>query len=118
MNKLTKSLWFELLALTALAFSFILTDCSSNCNKKVANEVRVIASAVPHAEMLESIKDEMKAEGINLKIIVTDDYNMPNRALAEKEADANFFQHLPYLEEQIKQFNYPLINIAAIELEP
>jgi len=104
--------------LFVLCSLFLITDCASNCRAKKSNEIRVVASAVPHAEMLEAIKDELRAQGITLKIIVTDDYNMPNRAVAEKEADANFFQHLPYLEEQIKQFHYPLFNIAAIELEP
>lgn len=92
--------------------------CSKNCVNKDQKELRVISSAVPHAEMLEEVKKDLKDQGINLKIIITDDYNMPNRAVAEGEADANFFQHLPYLEEQIKQFKYPLVNIANIELEP
>lgn len=78
----------------------------------------MVASAVPHAQMLEAIKPDLKAEGINLIIIVTDDYNMPNRALANKEVDANFFQHLPFLEEQIKQFHYPIQSLAQVEIEP
>lgn len=95
----------------------MLMHCTDGCQKR-SNELRVVASAVPHAEILEAARTELEAQGINLKIIVTDDYNMPNRALAEKEADANFFQHLPYLLEQVKQFKYPIYNAAAIELEP
>jgi len=90
----------------------ILVGCSSKPGLKVA------ASAVPHAQMLEFIKPELKEQGINLVIMVVDDYNMPNRALADKEIDANFFQHIPFMQEQIKEFKYPIIDFAKIELEP
>ena len=53
-----------------------------------------------------------------MEIIVTDDYNMPNRALASGEIDANFFQHIPFLDEQVKEFKYPIESIAKIEIEP
>ena len=68
--------------------------------------------------MLEFVKPDLKAQGIDLIIIVTDDYNIPNRALAGKEVDANFFQHIPFMEEQIKQFHYSIASIAKIEIEP
>lgn len=93
---------------------FLLPGCSS----KPKNGLKVAATPVPHAQMLEFIKPDLKAQGIDLIIIVTDDYNMPNRALADKEIDANFFQHIPFMEEQIKQFHYPIISIAKIEIEP
>ncbi len=80
--------------------------------------LKVAATAVPHAQLLEYAKPLLKEKGIELKILVMDDYNLPNRALADGEVDANFFQHLPFLEEQIKQFDYPIISYAAIEIEP
>jgi len=85
---------------------------------KQPDELKVAASAVPHAEMLEHIQPELKQAGIKLTIVVSDDYNMPNRALAEHAVDANFFQHANFLAEQIKQFHYPIESIAKIELEP
>jgi D-methionine transport system substrate-binding protein len=85
---------------------------------KPSNGLKVAATAVPHAQMLEFIKPDLKAQGIDLNIIVTDDYNMPNRALAQKEVDANFFQHVPFLDEQIRQFHYRIENFGAIEIEP
>lgn len=97
---------------------FTLVDCSTNCQKSTGKSIKIVASAVPHAEMLEEIRAELKEQGIDLKIIVTDDYNMPNRAVAEKEADANFFQHQPYFDEQVKLWNYPLIALTTVELEP
>ncbi len=92
----------------------LLTSCSS----KPKNGLKVAATPVPHAQMLEFVKPGLQAQGIDLIIIVTDDYNMPNRALADKEVDANFFQHIPYMEEQIKQFHYPICCLAKIENEP
>ena len=100
----------------ALIFCLVLLLNNSCSNKP--HGLRVAASAVPHAEMLEFIESEMEAQGFPLEIIVTDDYNTPNRALASKEIDANFFQHAPFLDAQIEQFHYPIESIAQIEIEP
>jgi D-methionine transport system substrate-binding protein len=89
-----------------------------SCSSKKSNTLKVVATPVPQAQMLEYIKPALKAEGIDLEIMITNDYNMPNRALAHKEIDANFFQHIPFLEEQIKIFHYPLVDFAKIEIEP
>ncbi len=96
----------------SLALVFLL-GCSQS-----KDGLKVVATPVPHAQMLEFIKPDLKAQGIELNIVITDDYNMPNRALNDGEADANFFQHIPFLEEQIKQFNYKIESIAKIEIEP
>src|SRR4051812_13905008 len=98
--------------LCALVLS-LLVGCSSTPK----NGLKVAATAVPHAELLEFVKPDLKAQGFDLIISVAADYNIPNRALSDKEVDANFFQHLPFLEEQIKQFHYPIVSIANIELE-
>jgi D-methionine transport system substrate-binding protein len=68
--------------------------------------------------MLEQIKPDLEKQGIDLIIVVSDDYNIPNRALANNEVDANFFQHIPFLQEQVRHFNYPIKSLAAIEIEP
>ena len=100
-------------ALILTAYLLILPGCSQK-----QPSLRVAASSVPHAEMLEFLKPDLKAEGIDLEIIVTDDYNLPNQALANKEVDANFFQHTPFLQAQIEQFHYPIQSIAKIQIEP
>ncbi len=82
------------------------------------NELKVAASAVPHAELLEFVRPDLASQGIDLRIIITDDYNMPNRALAQEEIDANFFQHIPFFDEQVKYFGYPIETLAKIEIEP
>jgi D-methionine transport system substrate-binding protein len=88
------------------------------CSSTPKHTLKVAATATPHAQMLQFAEPDLKAQGIDLVIIVTDDYNMPNRALAHKEVDANFFQHIPFMEEQIKQFKYPIMSLAKIEFEP
>lgn len=90
----------------------------AGCFSEQKNDLKVAASSVPHAQMLEFIKTDLKDQGIELTIIVTDDYHMPNRALANGEIDANFFQHIPFLDEQIKHFDYPIEVLAKIEIEP
>lgn len=92
----------------------LLTSCSS----KPHQGLRVAATPVPHAEMIEHIRQDLQNEGVHLSLIITEDYHMPNRALAAGEIDANFFQHLPFLEDQIQQFDYPIESLAQIEIEP
>ncbi len=104
-------------ALYVLACAAFLT-LICGCSKKSENGLKVAATPVPHAEMLEFVKPDLKAQGIDLIIIVTDDYNMPNRALANKDVDANFFQHIPFMQLQIKEFHYPIQSIGKIEIEP
>ncbi|MFI6574760.1 MetQ/NlpA family ABC transporter substrate-binding protein [Nocardiopsis sp. NPDC050513] len=64
--------------------------------------LRVGATPVPHAEILEFVDDELAAEaGLALDVVVFTDYNQPNAALAEGELDANYYQTLPFLEEYL-----------------
>lgn len=88
------------------------------CGRSDKNTLKIAASPVPHAEMLEDIKADLKKEGVNLDIIVVDDYNLPNRMLNDKEVDANFFEHTPFLDEQKKEFGYQIDSLAKIHLEP
>jgi D-methionine transport system substrate-binding protein len=104
-------IWFIFLIPMILA----LAACNNSSKK---GGFKVAATPVPHAEILEFAKPDLKAQGIDLEIIVTDDYNIPNRALSNKEVEANFFQHIPFMEEQIKQFHYTIESIAKIEIEP
>lgn len=92
----------------------ILFGCSHS-NEKC---LKVAATSVPHAEILEFIKPELKKEGIDLDIVITDDYQLPNRLLAEKEVDANFFQHRPFLESQEKLYGDRLVVLAEVHYEP
>jgi D-methionine transport system substrate-binding protein len=78
--------------------------------------LRVITSPVPHAEILRFAQS--LAPDLPLKIIEIDSAVRPNELLASGDADANFFQHVPYLRQQEKDLNTPFVVIAAVHIEP
>ncbi len=61
--------------------------------------LKVGATPIPHGDLLQLIKPDLEAQGIKLEIVELTDYVTPNILLAEKQLDANFFQHLPYLND-------------------
>lgn len=81
-------------------------------------EITVGATAVPHAEILEQVKDALAAEGYTLNIVIYDDYVLPNQALAEGTLDANYFQHRPYLNSYNESNGTDLVSAAVIHYEP
>ncbi len=85
-------------------------------DKKVV--LKVGATPVPHAEILKVIQPILAKDGIELKIVEFTDYVRPNVALAEKELDANFFQHLPYLQQFAADRKLDLISLIAVHIEP
>ena len=80
--------------------------------------VKVGATPVPHAEILEIAQPLLKAKGYDLEIVEFTDYVTPNLAVDEGELDANFFQHLPYLNEFNKNKNTKLVKTVNVHLEP
>ncbi|OQP07471.1 methionine ABC transporter substrate-binding protein [Geobacillus sp. 46C-IIa] len=114
-------------ALLAAILVFALAACGGNNNDENAAgedkggglvKLKVGASNVPHAEILEQAKPMLKEKGIDLEIITFQDYILPNKALADKEIDANYFQHIPYLESQMKEHGYDFVNAGGIHIEP
>ncbi len=85
-------------------------------DKKVV--LKVGATPVPHAEILKAIQPLLAKDGIELKIVEFTDYVRPNVALAEKELDANFFQHLPYLQQFAADRKLDLVSLIAVHIEP
>lgn len=81
--------------------------------------LKVGATAVPHAEILEAAKPLLEKEGITLDIVEFNDYVQPNLALNDKELDANFFQHEPYLKNFMEEHkDVKLVNAGGIHIEP
>ncbi|ARK20853.1 methionine ABC transporter substrate-binding protein [Sporosarcina sp. P26b] len=76
------------------------------------------ASNTPHAVILEEAKPLLAEKGYDLVIESYTDYVLPNKDLDEGELDANYFQHIPYLESQIADFGYDFVNAGAIHIEP
>ncbi|YCH22051.1 MetQ/NlpA family ABC transporter substrate-binding protein [Pseudomonas sp. D1-3] len=83
-----------------------------------AEALRVAASAVPHAEILNFVKPALAKEGVELDVKVFTDYVQPNVQVAEKRLDANFFQHQPYLDEFNKSRGTSLVSVGGVHVEP
>jgi len=91
----------------------------AGCGKKnQENTVVVGASPVPHTEILEFIKDKMAAEGYVLEIKEFTDYVQPNLATESGELDANFFQHVPYMESFNADYGTHLVSVFPVHFEP
>ncbi|OXB92869.1 MetQ/NlpA family ABC transporter substrate-binding protein [Parageobacillus galactosidasius] len=111
-------------ALFAIVLVLALAACGGNNNadggKKEGKLTKLVvgASNVPHAEILEKAQPILKEKGIDLKIVKFQDYVLPNKVLADKEIDANYFQHIPYLEAQKKEHGYDFVNAGGIHIEP
>ena len=111
-----KTLSIVLALVLALA---ALSGCGSAAEAPAELEViKVGASATPHAEILESVKDVLAAEGYDLQVVIYDDYILPNKALADGELDANYFQHTPYLNSYNASNGTDLVSAALIHYEP
>ena len=80
--------------------------------------ITVAASATPHAEILEEAKPILEKEGYDLEVTVFDDYVRPNEVVESGEFDANYFQHIPYLEQFNEEKGTHLVNAGGIHYEP
>ncbi len=82
-------------------------------------EVIVGASPVPHAKILEFVRDNLAADaGISIEIREFDDYVLPNQALNDGELDANYFQHVPYFEAEVAEKGYEFEHGEGVHIEP
>ena len=88
---------------------------STSADDKVS---KVAASATPHAEMLEQAKPLLEAKGYDLQVTVFDDYVQPNEVVESGDFDANYFQHIPYLESFNEEKGTHLVNAGGIHYEP
>ncbi|MBO2943877.1 MetQ/NlpA family ABC transporter substrate-binding protein [Paenibacillus sp. F411] len=116
----------------ALAMLLVLAACGTDTEKEstgsdagakdgAASEtvtLRVGASPQPHSQILEHVKPVLEQEGIQLEIIEFTDYVQPNQQTDQKEIDANFFQHKPYLDGEIEQRGFDLAPVTAVHVEP
>ena len=101
----------------ALGVALAFTGCgSTNASDKT---IKVGAVPTPHAEILtEVVKPILEKQGYDLQVVEFDDYVLPNNALANHEIDANYFQHLPYLENYNEENDTDLVSVATVHFEP
>lgn len=83
-----------------------------------AKVLTIGATPVPHADILKFITPSLKKQGITVRIVEFSDYVQPNLALSDRELDANFFQHVPYLESFSKDRGLKLSVLASVHIEP
>ncbi|WP_449601044.1 MetQ/NlpA family ABC transporter substrate-binding protein [Paenibacillus sp. Marseille-Q9583] len=125
-----------LLTFFSLTLVVVLAACGNNNNasnsaatnapkdgaatESSAEPVKLVvgASPVPHAEILKAIAPLLEAQGITLEIKEFTDYVQPNVQLSEKNLDANFFQHQPYLDDQNQKNGSDLVSVTAVHVEP
>ena len=117
-----KKILGALLAVTTLA-TFGLAGCGNSGSNGAASKeddktITVAASPTPHAEILEVVKEILAAKGITLDIQVYNDYVVPNTVVDDGTVDANYFQHLPYLEDFNAENNTHIVSVSAIHVEP
>ena len=93
----------------------------AGCGKSTSADdkvIKVAASATPHAEILEQAKPLLEAKGYDLQVTVFDDYVQPNNVVEGGDFDANYFQHIPYLESFNEEKVTHLVNAGGIHYEP
>lgn len=93
-------------------------DASIDYSALNGETVSIAATPAPHAEILEIVKNILAEKGITLKIQVVNDYVTPNTFVEDGSIDANYFQHLPYLEDFNAQQGTHLVSVAGIHVEP
>ena len=94
------------------------SDKESGTKEAAGKTIKVAASATPHAIILEEAKTLLKKQGWDLEIKVFDDYVQPNNVVESGEFDANYFQHIPYLENFNKEKGTHLVNAGEIHYKP
>ena len=93
-------------------------DTEINYEALAGSTVSVAASPTPHAEILEVAKQILAEKNITLKIVEFTDYVQPNNVVESGDCDANYFQHLPYLEDFNKENGTHVVSVSTIHVEP
>ena len=99
----------------ALTLALSLAACGAKADEKT---IKVGATPAPHAAILEVAKEILAKEGYTLEIVEFDDYVLPNTALSEGELDANYFQHITYMNNFNEEYGIKMVSAAGIHYEP
>ncbi|MBR1919563.1 MAG: MetQ/NlpA family ABC transporter substrate-binding protein [Spirochaetales bacterium] len=106
---------------TALLIAFIATALFAQGaaeSKKSENVIKIGATPDPHVPLLQLVVDDLAAQGYKLDIVEFTDYVTPNEALESGDLDANFFQHIPYLDSFNNERGFHLVNAGGVHIEP
>ncbi|MCL2522905.1 MAG: MetQ/NlpA family ABC transporter substrate-binding protein [Erysipelotrichales bacterium] len=105
----------KILIIGALIIAVLILNACSNDNPY---RIRVGASSTPHAQILELVREDLAAEGFELVISTFSDFILPNLSLDQRELDANFFQHKPFMNNFNETRGTDLVSIGGIHYEP
>ncbi len=119
------------LALAAVACFALTAGCSGNDSGSSESAapsdnsgsgetvtLKIGATPAPHSEILEQVKPILAEQGINLDIVVYNDYNTPNDAVEDGSLDANYFQHITYMNNYNEANGTHLVSVASVHYEP
>jgi D-methionine transport system substrate-binding protein len=105
-------------AILALTLA-VLTACGgSSSGSEEDKTIKVAASPTPHAEILGSVSDALAEQGWTLEVVEFDDYVQPNVATTDGDVDANYFQHVPYLDQYNQENGTNLVAVGNVHYEP
>lgn len=93
-------------------------DATVDYDTLKGQEISVAASPTPHAEILAVAKEILAEKGITLKILEFTDYVQPNNVVDSGEVDANYFQHIPYLDDFNAQNGTHIVSVLTVHVEP
>ena len=110
----------------AAASALVLAACGGNDDAESpaadANGVTTLtvgATPVPHGQILEYVSDELGEDaGLEIEVVEFDDFQLPNRQMDEGTLDANYFQHVPFLDQQIEDHGYEISHGDPVHIEP
>ena len=101
-----------------LALTLVLSLAACGSSETDDKTIKVGASPAPHAAILEVAKEILAEEGYTLEIVTFDDYILPNKSLDAGELDANYFQHITYMNNFNEEFGINMVSAAGIHYEP
>ncbi len=112
---------YTVFAAAALALS--LTACSSEepapSEENEPEVLTIVATANPHGEILEFAAPILLEEyNVKLDIVITDNYYIPNKSVNDGDADANYFQHVPFFDGEKSENGYAIVNVGGVHIEP
>ena len=119
-EKETRKIIMKKRLLAVLAIGALTASLLTGCGAKEAEKktLKVAASATPHAELLEQAKPILAEQGIDLQITVFDDYVQPMNVVEDGEFDANYFAHVPYVDQFNEEQGTHIANAGGIHYEP
>ena len=101
----------------ALTLALVLALSLAACGGKKSTALKVAASPTPHAEILNQCVDILKEQGIELVVTEYSDYVVPNTAVEDGDEDANYFQHVPYLDNFNAERGTHLVSVAGVHID-